>query len=89
MYTVAEVAKELGCITAWVRVLCQTGRLDAKKIGRDWVILDMRVKKKKKTPRKIRSDKDKKLWANGFKEMKKQKINYDTWEAKGLPDDLE
>lgn len=55
MYTVAEVAKQMGCIPCWVRVLCQQGRLHAVKVGRDWVILDIAVKGKMKVPRKKRA----------------------------------
>jgi excisionase family DNA binding protein len=37
--TIADAARELGITTRRVRMLCATGRLKARKLGRDWLIL--------------------------------------------------
>ncbi len=39
-YTVPELSKLIKKDQAWIKRLCQSGRIKAKKIGRDWLISD-------------------------------------------------
>jgi len=49
--TVPEAAAKLGYSIAWVRRLCQQGRIRAVKVGRDWLISEETLDEFK--PRKV------------------------------------
>jgi excisionase family DNA binding protein len=38
LLSVEQVATELGKTPVWIRKLCQGGKIQASKVGRDWVI---------------------------------------------------
>lgn len=40
LYSVEEVAAQLGKSTRWIRKLCITGKLKAIKVANAWVILE-------------------------------------------------
>ena len=44
LYSVEEIAAQMGKSTRWVRKLCLTGKLNAVMIGHSWVILERWVK---------------------------------------------
>jgi excisionase family DNA binding protein len=48
IYSVKETADVLGISERRVRKLLEEGRLEAKKIGRDWVVLDLNYSRKRK-----------------------------------------
>jgi len=48
MYSTREVAKLLGLSPDHVKLLARKGLLEAKKIGRDWVILTLDYQRKRK-----------------------------------------
>jgi excisionase family DNA binding protein len=47
IYSVKEAAIELGISVRRVRKLLEEGRLKAKKLGRDWVVLDLNYTRKR------------------------------------------
>ena len=48
MYTTREAAEKLGLSADHVKLLARTGKIEAKKMGRDWVILSLDYKRKRK-----------------------------------------
>ena len=48
MYSTKEAAKRLGLSPDHVRLLARSGVIEAKKVGRDWVILDLDYSRKRK-----------------------------------------
>jgi excisionase family DNA binding protein len=48
MYSVKEAAQELGVSERRVRKLLQEGRIQGKKLARDWVVLDLNYKRKRR-----------------------------------------
>jgi hypothetical protein len=34
-----DAGERLGCTRAWIKVLCQQGRLAARKVGQEWIIV--------------------------------------------------
>ena len=47
VYSVNEVAQELGLDPSQVRRLLVKGKIEGKKLGRDWVVLSLNYQKKK------------------------------------------
>jgi len=52
VYSVEEAAKKLGLDTSHVRRLLRDGIIEGKKLGRDWVVLSLDYKRKRKPKRK-------------------------------------
>ena len=52
MYSVKEAAVRLGVSERRVRVLLEEKRIQGKKLGRDWVVLSLDYKRKRKPKRK-------------------------------------
>ena len=52
MYSTKEVAEKLGLSQAHVKLLARKGLVEAKKIGRDWVVLSLDYKRKRKPKEK-------------------------------------
>lgn len=48
MYSTREAAKLLGLSPDHVKLLARKGLLEAKKVGRDWVILNLDYQRKRK-----------------------------------------
>lgn len=48
MYSTKEAAKMLGLSPDHVRLLARKGIIKAKKLGRDWVVLDLNYTRKRK-----------------------------------------
>ena len=48
MYSVKETANKLGISDRRVRRLLEEGRLKGKKLGRDWVVLDLNYQRKRR-----------------------------------------
>jgi len=48
MYSVKEAAYKLGINERHVRRLLATGEIKGKKLGHDWVVLDLNYKRKRK-----------------------------------------
>ncbi len=48
MYSVKEAAQKLGLDTSQVRRLLAKGEIKGKKLGRDWVVLSLDYKRKRK-----------------------------------------
>jgi excisionase family DNA binding protein len=48
MYSTDEAGKKLGLSQDHVRLLARTGIIKAKKVGRDWVVLDLHYKRKRR-----------------------------------------
>ena len=48
MYSTKETAERLGLSQAHVKLLARKGAIKAKKVGRDWVVLDLNYKRKRK-----------------------------------------
>ena len=55
MYSTKEAARALGLDESQVRRLLQKGEIEGKKLGRDWVVLDLSYKRKRK-PKKRKGD---------------------------------
>ncbi len=51
MYSTNEAGEKLGLSPDQVRLLARRGIIKAKKIGRDWVVLDLSYKRKRKPKR--------------------------------------
>ncbi len=48
MYSVKEAATKMGLSERHLRLLLQTGEIKGKKLGRDWVVLDLNYTRKRK-----------------------------------------
>ena len=48
MYSVEEASKILGIDTSLVRRLLRSGKLQGKKLARDWIVLSLDYKRKRK-----------------------------------------
>ena len=48
MYSTKEAANKLGLSQAHVKLVARKGLINAKKIGRDWVVLDLNYTRKRK-----------------------------------------
>lgn len=48
MYSTKEAAKRLGLSQDHIRLLARKGIIEAKKLGRDWVVLDLNYARKRK-----------------------------------------
>ncbi len=53
MYSTKEAAEKLGLSPDHVRLLARTGQIKAKRLGHDWVILELKYKRKRKPKRKV------------------------------------
>jgi len=51
MYTVREAASQLGLSEPHVRYLLARGEINGKRLGRDWVVLSLDYKRKRKPKR--------------------------------------
>ena len=52
MYSVREAAVEIGLSERHLRLLLERGRIEGKKLGRDWVVLSLDYERKRKPKRK-------------------------------------
>lgn len=48
MYSVKEAAIKMGISDRHLRLLLQRGEINGKKLGRDWVVLDLDYERKRK-----------------------------------------
>ena len=48
MYSTKEAAEKLGLSQDHVRLLARTGKIQARKLGHDWVVLDLNYTRKRK-----------------------------------------
>ena len=48
IYCVKEASKELGISERRIRKLLEEGRIKGKKLGRDWVVLNLEYKRKRR-----------------------------------------
>jgi excisionase family DNA binding protein len=48
MYSVKEAAQKLGLDTSQVRRLLAKGEIKGMKLGRDWIVLDLSYKRKRR-----------------------------------------
>jgi excisionase family DNA binding protein len=48
MYSVKEAAEKLGISERHLRLLLKNGEVEGKKLGRDWVVLSLDYKRKRK-----------------------------------------
>jgi len=48
MYSTKEAAERLGLSQAHVKLLARKGDIKARKVGRDWVVLSLDYKRKRK-----------------------------------------
>ena len=48
MYSTKEAAEKLGLSQDHVRLLARNGTFKAKKVGRDWVVLELNYKRKRR-----------------------------------------
>jgi excisionase family DNA binding protein len=53
MYTVREAAGKIGVSERYLRLLLSTGKIEGRKLGRDWIVLKLDYKRK----RRIKGDK--------------------------------
>jgi len=53
MYSTKDAAKKMGISEGHLRLLLETGKVEGKKLGRDWVVLDLNYKRK----RRLKGDK--------------------------------
>ena len=51
MYSTKEAAEKLGLSQDHVRLLARKGIIEAKKLGRDWVVLSLDYRRKRKPKR--------------------------------------
>ena len=56
MYSVKQAAERLNLDTSQVRRLLAEGEIEGKKLGRDWVVLELNYKRKRKPRGKRRSN---------------------------------
>jgi len=52
MYSTKEAAEILGLSQSHMRLLARTGKIEAKCIGRDWVILNLDYQRKRRPKEK-------------------------------------
>ena len=52
MYSVREAATKIGLSERHLRLLLQTGDVKGKKLGRDWVVLELDYTRKRKPKEK-------------------------------------
>ena len=52
MYSTKEAAEKLGLSQDHVKLLARTGVIKARKIGRDWIVLDLNYKRRRKPKRR-------------------------------------
>jgi excisionase family DNA binding protein len=52
MYSTKEAAQALGLDESHIRRLLQKGEIEGKKLGRDWVVLELNYKRRRKPKRK-------------------------------------
>ena len=52
MYSTKEAAEKLGLSQDHVRLLARKGVINAKRLGHDWVVLDLNYQRKRKPKRK-------------------------------------
>lgn len=55
MYSTKEAAERLGLSQDHIRLLARTGLINAKRLGHDWVILDLNYQRKRSP--KVRREK--------------------------------
>jgi excisionase family DNA binding protein len=48
MYSVKEAAHHIGISERHLRLLLQSGEVKGKKLGRDWIVLDLNYTRKRK-----------------------------------------
>jgi len=48
MYSVKEAALKMGISERHLRLLLEKGQIEGKKLGRDWVVLSLDYKRKRK-----------------------------------------
>jgi hypothetical protein len=48
MYSVTEAAQKMGITDRHLRLLLKTRQVKGKKLGHDWVVLDLNYKRKRK-----------------------------------------
>lgn len=48
MYSTKEASKLLGLSQDHVKLLARTGKIEAKKVGRDWIVLSLDYQRKRK-----------------------------------------
>ncbi len=48
MYSVMEASKKMGLSERHLRLLLQRGEVKGKKLGRDWIVLDLNYTRKRK-----------------------------------------
>ena len=48
IYSTKEAAEKLGLSQAHVKLLARKGVIKAKKVGRDWIVLDLDYQRKRK-----------------------------------------
>ena len=48
MYSVKEAAQKLGISDGYCRWLLERGQIKGKKLGHDWVVLNLKYKRKRK-----------------------------------------
>lgn len=56
MYSVKEAAQKLGLDTSQVRRLLAEGKIKGVKLARDWVVLDLNYKRRRKPKTKRQSE---------------------------------
>jgi len=57
IYSTNEAAQKLGLSPDHVRRLVRDGEIKGKKLGHDWVVLDLKYKQKRK-PKRIKGEND-------------------------------
>jgi excisionase family DNA binding protein len=55
MYSVKEASEKMGISERHLRLLLESGQVEGRKLGRDWVVLSLNYKRKRK-PRERRFD---------------------------------
>lgn len=53
LYSVEQVAEKAGITVSLIRRYCREGKIQAQKVGRDWVIAQDALDEFLKTPRKV------------------------------------
>ena len=48
MYSVREAAEKIHISESHLRLLLKLGKVKGKRLGRDWVVLDLKYKRKRK-----------------------------------------
>ena len=48
MYSVQEAARRIGISESHLRLLLERGEIEGKKLGRDWVVLDLNYRRKRR-----------------------------------------